>query len=148
MSKTLRGCILCVQCGGMHAICTPFSQARSSSCIFLVWEKCPSSTRTTGSSFFGLTWLRNCWNRSVKLSICIQPDLQHVAFVLGGAPSYSSAFMLTLGCTRGGGGTEWPVALMQVATVMSEPLSVDDSAAICQLPFSETTLHILLLHHW
>jgi hypothetical protein len=112
MNETSGGCILCVQCAGKHTMFTLFSRTRPSSCIPLGWENCPSSTTTTGSSSFGLTWPRNCCNYCMKLSVCIQPDLWHVAVVSRGAPSNNSVFMLTLGWTRNVAQNDWQPSYM------------------------------------
>lgn len=83
-----------------------------------------------------------CENHSVKISVCIQPDGWHSKKVPGGAPYWSSGFIL-FRAKISIGGTKQPDASMQITAVDKTPCSAEVMLP-CFLPLSAKIFDYLL----
>ena len=143
MKVTSSGCIRCVQWGGKQSIMTPFSLARSISSRLLVCVACPSKINRTFLSFVAPENWMNSFIQSINMWVWIHPLRWHSYVDPGGAPSISSAFILTLGKMSFGGMYD-PTAEQQMLAVINCPLSAEVSPPTCRFPFVDITRDIVL----
>jgi hypothetical protein len=127
-------CIVWLLRSGRQMMSTWYSRAKGVTSTF-VSKYCPSSTKTTGSSFVGFVCLMKWRNQWVKISLCIHPECWNMWIYPGGVPFISSCFIFFIVNTSNEG-MECPFGLIHVTTVTRDLQYVDWREYIWRLSFS------------